>query len=128
MNGETVLIADDSELMCARLEEELLALGVGNCIKAPNGQAAVNAYKEQRPDFVFLDINMPVLDGLQTLQVLRALDHTSYVVMASGDSAVEKVKAAIKLGARGFMVKPYSSAKIADAVRTFRHARDKGAD
>ena len=127
MNGETVLIADDSELMCARLEEELLMLGVGTCIKALNGQEAVNAYKEQRPDMVFLDINMPVLDGLQTLQVLRALDHTAYVVMASGVSVVDKVKAAIKLGAKGFMVKPYSTAKIAEALRNFRHLRDKSA-
>jgi two-component system chemotaxis response regulator CheY len=76
---------------------------------------------------VFLDINMPVLDGLQTLQVLRSLDPTAWVVMASGVSLVDKVKAAIKLGAKGFMVKPYSTAKIADALKNFRHARDKGA-
>ena len=125
MNGETVLIADDSQLMCDRLEEELQSLGVGTCLKALNGQDAVNAYKEQRPDLVFLDINMPVLDGLQTLQVLRSLDPDAYIVMASGVSLVEKVKGAIKLGAKGFMVKPYSTAKIAEAMKNFRHARAK---
>jgi two-component system chemotaxis response regulator CheY len=123
MSGEKVLLADDSQLMLDRMEEELLSLGAGTCLKALNGQDAVNLYKEHRPDLVFLDINMPALDGMQTLQVLRAFDPECWVVMASGVSLIEKVKGAIKLGAKGFMVKPYSTAKIAEALRNFRQAR-----
>lgn len=120
MQSETVLIVDDSPLMCDRLEEELLELGVGSCIKVPNGQVAVRMYEKARPDLVFMDINMPVLDGLQALQALRTLDPDAYVVIASGVSHVDKVKAAIRLGARGYLVKPYNTGKIAEVVETFR--------
>lgn len=123
MLSETVLIADDSPLMCDRLEDELLELGVGTCVKVANGQAAVRAYEKQRADLVFMDINMPVLDGLQALEALRAMDPQAYVVIASGVSHVDKVKAAIRLGAKGYLVKPYSAGKIAEVIAQFRKER-----
>jgi two-component system chemotaxis response regulator CheY len=60
------------------------------------------------------------MDGLQTLQIIKSLQPDAYVVIASGTSAVDKVKTAIKLGAKGFMVKPYNSEKLREVVRNFR--------
>lgn len=123
MDEETALIADDSLLMCDRLEEELIDLGISKCIKVQNGQEAFKVYQASAIDITFLDIGMPVMDGLQALQRIKSETPEAYVVIASGTSMVEKVKTAIKLGANGFMVKSYSTEKLREVVQNFRVLR-----
>ena len=69
-----VLIAEDEQI-----EREFIARIVRSAqpeaqlLQADNGEAALRLYQEQRPEIVFLDINMPVYNGLEVLQRIRAM-------------------------------------------------------
>jgi DNA-binding response OmpR family regulator len=60
---------------------------------------------------------MPVKDGLETLREIIAIAPTAFVAMVTAHSSIDHVKASVELGAKGFVVKPYSLGKIED-IRT----------
>ena len=63
---------------------------------------------------------MPGIDGLATLKLIKKLDPNAYVVMVTGAGTITNVKLALSLGAKGFIVKPFSQSKIEEAVVNFR--------
>lgn len=116
----TALIVDDVAEMRSLLKTTLLKVGVRNVAEADSAHTALARYRESRSNIVFLDINMPGESGISLLEVLKAEDKFAYVVMVSGDSTVENVKTSIGLGARGFVVKPYTLAKIEEVVKRYQ--------
>lgn len=116
----TALIVDDVAEMRSLLKTTLLKVGVTNIVEADSAHTALARYRESRSNIVFLDINMPGESGISLLEVLREEDKFSYVVMVSGDSTVDNVKTTIGLGARGFVVKPYTLSKIEEVVKRYR--------
>ena len=83
-SAPTVLVVDDDDLQRSLYEEELMDEGY-NVITASDGRQALNVAKEQKPDLVIMDVNMPVMDGLDTLSRLLEADrgipviiHTAY--------------------------------------------------
>lgn len=121
----SALIADDEALM-RDLLKKLLAkqhCQVSNMFE--NG-AEVISHLEQNPapDLMFLDIDMPVLDGLGALRKIRENQLNVFCVMVSAHSTFENVKNAMNQGADGFIVKPYSEDKLRQILSKF-HARKK---
>ena len=86
---------------------------------ARNGEEALRKYVLSSHDLVFLDINMPRKSGLECLQELRAIDPEAFVVIVSGHSSIDNVRAASALGVNGFLVKPYSSQKVREVARNY---------
>ncbi len=117
---QIALVADDSVLLCNLLKESLLELGFSEVIVANNGKQAVQAYKMNKIDLTFLDLEMPILNGIETLKAIKTLDANAYVVIVSGTGTAASVKQAIALGAKGFVVKPCSPAKISEAVQKYQ--------
>jgi two-component system chemotaxis response regulator CheY len=72
---------------------------------------------ETAPDVVCLDVLMPGMDGVSLLKRIREKHEDSRVVMITGEARAEVVKEALALGARGFVVKPFSAAKVLHAIR-----------
>ena len=117
-----ILIADDKALMRDLLKHTLKSLDELNEIEvfeAMNGEEALDAYKLNRPHISFLDINMEPMDGLTTLKHIRALNPDAFQVMVSAENSVANIKRAIKEGASGFVVKPYSAKTVSDIVKKF---------
>ena len=79
----TVLIVDDEPGILTTLSGVLSDEGYAT-LTTGSGEAALELYRERRPDVVFLDVWLPDLDGLETLQALREFDPTAAVVMMSG--------------------------------------------
>ena len=77
----TILVADDEPHIRKYVGLVLRQLGKPTVIEAVNGQEAVDLFKAHRPDLTLLDINMPVLEGLETLRQIRALDPEAVVVI-----------------------------------------------
>jgi len=71
------------------------------------------------PHLVFLDIDMPGADGLSALKEIRSLDPQAYVVIVSGHGSLPKVQEALALGVAGFVVKPFSSKRIAEVLQKY---------
>jgi|SRR5580704_8440290 DNA-binding NarL/FixJ family response regulator len=71
--GKTVLIVDDNPLVCKAIEGAFLSDGFEVCVAAENGDLAIEAAKECRPDLIILDLSMPLWNGLQAAPMLRRL-------------------------------------------------------
>lgn len=103
-----ILICDDSVLARKNLKNNLFEMGCTNVIEVSDGQAAIDTYKAERPDLMFLDIVMPVKDGITAVKEIREFDGNAHIVMLSSVGTQEHLREAIKLGAQDFMQKPAS--------------------
>ena len=111
---------DDVSNMRRLLTSTLRSLDITNTLDATNSLDAIEIYKNKDIDIVFLDLNMPEVDGLEALKQIRELDTKAFVVIVSGENYVGNVKKAIALGAKGFIVKPYKFGKIQETINKFK--------
>ncbi len=109
-----IMIIDDSKtarLMLKKALPEPLA-DTAEVVMFENGQEGLDAYRESRPDIVFLDLTMPVMDGYAFLENMQTIDKTAVVIVVSADiqqSAKERVHA---LGAKAMVRKPVNPATL----------------
>lgn len=116
----SVLVADDQVPLRELLKAVLRTLRITNMDCIGDGKQAVEMYRQSRHDIVFLDIDMPGQDGFSALSEIMQIEPKAFVVMVSGHSAVDNIKKSLELGAKGFVVKPYTSSKIGDMLKKFR--------
>lgn len=116
-DSANILVIDDEPSMLRYLQT-LLEVDSYQVTTARSGVEAVKQVRAgHAPDLVLLDLLMPELDGLQTLEQLRQINPTLRVVMLSCVSDTRKVAQAIKLGAQDYLTKPFQKAEL-DAVLT----------
>lgn len=114
-----VLIVDDSSFQRSILKS--LLVGPLDCTvsEAENGVKALALIDESPPDVIFLDVVMPVLDGIETLEAIRASPKFRsipvVIVSALADRAVATKM--IELGVSDYLVKPLASDQILDRLR-----------
>lgn len=103
----TVLIVDDIPVNIILLKTMLTRTNV-KILTATNGQEALDIVRELKPNVVLLDIQMPVLNGLEVLKEIKAdpqLKDTA-VIMVSAYTSAEDIEQSMNLGASGFIKKP----------------------
>jgi two-component system, chemotaxis family, protein-glutamate methylesterase/glutaminase len=118
-----VLVVDDSAVVRKLLSEALASSSEVQVIgTAPNGSIALLKIPQLQPDLVTLDIEMPGMDGIQTLTLIRKLYPKLPVIMFS--TLTERGAAitleALSLGASDYMTKPTNSESLADAMEQVR--------
>jgi DNA-binding NarL/FixJ family response regulator len=86
--------------------------------EAENGVEAIEAYQQQNPDVVVLDIRMPQLGGLQTIRALTEIERWPRILVYSSYSGGEDVFSAFKAGALGFVAKDMPLEQLLEAIRT----------
>ena len=112
LNDAKILISDDSILARKQLKDAILALGTPTFIETSNGQDAIDSYKREKPQLVFLDIVMPVKDGNAAIREIREFDSRAEIVIVSSVGTQAQLKAAIKAGAKDFVQKPLNLKQI----------------
>lgn len=119
MNKYNVLVIDDDIWMQRIISKVLEGFGFV-CYTASNGFDGVALALEHQPMVIFLDIMMPELSGHLTLKMLKRLSSTNNtpVVMISALSDTENLGLAVKIGAVGFVSKPFTRATIYDKMRS----------
>jgi two-component system chemotaxis response regulator CheY len=121
-----VLIVDDAEPvrdLCSRMLG-----GRGHEIfLAASGAEGVAIYEQERPDAVLLDVSMPDMDGLATLEAIRTIDPSARVAMLTGTRDESAVRRAIQLGASDYIVKPFQGRRLAEAIERMTAAPDEDA-
>ena len=80
LENAKILVGDDSILARKQLKDVLTSFGAKNFIDAANGQEAIDQYKAEKPDLVFLDIVMPVKDGIAAVQEICEFDASADIV------------------------------------------------
>jgi len=110
-----VLVVDDA-LFTRKVLKEILENEGCEVIEASNGKEAVDKFRLERPDLVLLDVSMPDMDGLTTLQAIKGIDENAKVIMVSAMGQTSTVQEAMKFGACDFIVKPFRSNQIRELV------------
>ncbi|MFB3880503.1 MAG: response regulator transcription factor [Armatimonadota bacterium] len=116
--AHTVLVVDDHQPTVELITDALTPHGF-NVVSAGNGVECLVAVDEQQPDLVILDINMPVLNGLDTLRLLRLrVDDTDLpVIMLSGREQFADVRDGFRRGADIYLTKPVKVGAVVAAVK-----------
>ncbi|MFQ5471175.1 MAG: response regulator transcription factor [Gammaproteobacteria bacterium] len=112
-----VLIADDNTMMRELLRVILKEIGSFEVIEAANGSIALDFYHLDQPDITFLDIDMPNKNGIDVLKEIKQDDPQAIVVMVSGFASMDNVKLSMDCGAKGFIVKPYTSKRVVECLQ-----------
>ncbi len=119
-----LLITDDSRLLRKKLREELEKLGC-EVFEAVNGKEAITSVLEQDLDGVILDIVMPVVGGIEALDVIRTVAPDVPVVMLSSMGTPQKLIQCLKMGAIDFIHKPYTREQIIHTVERLKRLKTK---
>ena len=100
-----VAIADDEAMIRYALKSIINSLNMHCAGEATNGQEAVALYAQEKPDIIFLDINMPVKNGDEALAEIRARFPDANVVMLTSVAETQTVKKCVQGGAINYILK-----------------------
>jgi chemotaxis protein CheY-P-specific phosphatase CheC len=111
-----VLICDDSSMARKQMARALPSNWDVDISFAENGLEGLRAIRAGKGEVLFLDLNMPEMDGYQVLEAIRAQDLPTMVIVVSGDIQPEAYQRVMRLGALAFIKKPVSSEQIAEIL------------
>jgi len=111
-----ILIVDDASFMRGTLKYIVESAQHNVVGMAKEGGEALELYKKLKPELVMLDILMKGVDGLSALKAIRKEEPGAKVIMVTALGQEEKQKEARKLGASGYIRKPFKQNEIIDEV------------
>ncbi len=113
-----ILIVDDAAETRESLKK-LLSFAQGFVVagEAENGKEAVALAKRMRPDVILMDINMPLMGGIEATEAITLEVPTSTVIIISVQGEQEYLREAMAAGARDYLIKPFSSDDLVNTIR-----------
>jgi two-component system chemotaxis response regulator CheY len=111
-----ILIVDDAAFMRMMIRDILTKNGFEVVGEAQDGAQAIEKFKEVRPDLITMDITMPEMDGIAALKEIKKIDPSAKVIMCSAMGQQAMVIDAIQAGAKDFIVKPFQSDRVIEAI------------
>jgi DNA-binding NtrC family response regulator len=124
---DKVLIAEDEKVTRISLVRTLEKEGL-QVVEATDGAQAVELFRKELPEVVILDLNMPVMDGRQAITVLKEINPSIPVIIATATGDLSTAVELMKLGAYDFLVKPVEPGKliitVKRAIEKFRTDRE----
>ena len=112
-----LLIVDDSNFMRRNIERGLVEHAFSEIRTAGNGLQALDEYRRDRPDVVTMDITMPNMDGLACVEALLKHDAQARILVISALADASTAVEAVKRGAQGFLLKPFSPEELQEAMQ-----------
>ena len=115
MGFSRILVVDDDPQIRRVLRTALVAQGY-EAIDARNGEEAIERLREDKPDLVILDVNMPRMNGLETCTTMRTTSDVPIIMLTVRDTESDKI-AALDAGADDYVTKPFSSPELLARIR-----------
>ncbi|AMK12063.1 response regulator [Pseudodesulfovibrio indicus] len=116
MNGIRILIVDDEIDRCAAaLAKRLVRRGASASV-VESGEKAFTALEERGADVVLLDMNMPDLDGMQTLKIIRKNFPATAVILLTGAGDLSRHMRTLEAGAFDFLHKPVTLERLQERI------------
>lgn len=122
-----VLVAEDTEDLRNLLSLYLKRLGV-EVLLAINGEEAVNMALTETPELIFMDMQMPVLDGLGATRALREKGYAGKILALTAQSDQKRIEETLHAGCDGFIEKPISRARLREVLMRYLPAEGKVRD
>jgi DNA-binding NtrC family response regulator len=114
-----VLVIDDERLVRWSLEQKLSREGY-DVESAPTGEEGLNLLRDGDHELVLLDLRLPGMDGVQTLQEIKRLDRDIGVVMLTADTGISRAVECVRLGAYNYLCKPFDFDEVRTALEKAR--------
>ncbi|RNB91258.1 response regulator [Brevibacillus fluminis] len=111
-----ILIADDSVVVREYIKQTLERAGHQVIAEATTGYEAYHQYLTHRPDLITMDINMPELNGIETVKLIVKENHAAKIIIVSTYGLKPLVFEAIKAGASDYITKPVDEDKLLGAM------------
>jgi two-component system KDP operon response regulator KdpE len=115
MSSSRILVVDDDPQIRRVLRAALIAEGY-EPIDARNGEEGLERLREESPDLVVLDVNMPRMNGLQTCRAIRAQSEIPIIMLTVRGAESDKIEA-LDAGADDYVTKPFSSPELMARIR-----------
>jgi CheY-like chemotaxis protein len=116
-----ILIVDDHRNMRKLIVAALQGLGFERLFEAEDGVHALQEVREIRPDLIIVDYKMPRMNGVEFVHELRRDEANPYaelpVIMLTGHTDEQKVRAALRAGVNEFLAKPFTARALLDRIR-----------
>jgi DNA-binding NarL/FixJ family response regulator len=125
----TLILADDHQIVrdgiksLLQSEDKIVILG-----EAENGEQAINLVRELKPDLVIMDINMPVLDGIDATRFITENYPGTRVLVLTMTSEQEHIKKMIEAGAGGYILKNSGRQELISAIQSIAAGRNYFSD
>jgi two-component system, chemotaxis family, chemotaxis protein CheY len=117
------MVVDDDEHVRTFLVVLVRKLVSGTVFEARNGLEAIEVYQQEKPELILLDVNMPLLDGMASLERLKEINPDVVVIMITSLAMRRIVEEAVQGGAAHFIRKDTSKAQMMQIIKeTVCHA------
>ncbi len=116
MGMPRILVVDDTDFDRNLLRNILVSAGYEIAGLASGGEEGIQLYREMVPDLAMLDLIMPDLNGIDTLRRIREEYPKARVMLCTSVGEEGMVDLARRIGAKGYVVKPYQAANLLKAV------------
>ena len=109
-----ILVVDDNAINLLVIKQILKQLGLQQIREARDGEKCLDLFKEKNADIIFMDIQMPNLDGIQATQLLRKLPQgpNSYIIAMTANAMTGDREACLKAGMDNYIAKPFNREQI----------------
>jgi DNA-binding NtrC family response regulator len=125
MAGSIKLLIVDDEVKFLDSIAQRLGMRDFEVTKATNGAQAIEFAKEKKYDLALLDLKMPGIDGRQVLEILKKEHRYIEVIILTGHGSMESAVECTKLGAFGYLPKPYELDKLLQVLKEAYEERMK---
>lgn len=116
-----LMVVDDSTVIRNRIKREFNDEQFKLVAIAKDGLEAIKLFKQYRPDVITMDITMPGMNGLECIEKIIAIDPDVRILVISALSDKKTGIRALKLGARGFICKPFTDKQLLAALDELMH-------
>jgi len=112
-----VVIVDDNEDI-TNVMSDILDIGGFNIVGiGHDGKEAVSLYRKHKPDFIFLDVRMPIMNGIQALKEIKDENSNANVIIITADDGTGIIQELKKLNATAIIVKPFKIETIFETIK-----------
>lgn len=112
------MIVDDSIFQRKNLEKIITRIGGEVVAQASNGWEALDLYPHFNPDIVLMDLLMPGMEGIETIEKIISINKNAKIIVISSIGYREIIEKALSLGVKGFIVKPFDVNRATDIIRS----------